>query len=199
MRDRGAALSRARHIAERIAVNGVVDLSIGLWLRRHATSAGVLKVTPGLPLPKLVNHGGTIEVSDCRLFPGVRIECWEDAVVRLGKGTYLNRNTEIVAYESVTIGCGCKIARDVLIMDTDQHPVGPAPLQVRPVRIEDGAWIGSRAVILKGVTVGLGSVVGAGAIVTRDVPPFSVVTGPAARVRRTLPGPADLVEPSSIA
>ncbi|HET7489855.1 MAG TPA: acyltransferase [Acidimicrobiales bacterium] len=182
----GRVVSRWRHVAGRIAANGVADLSLGLWVRRRATAAGVLKVTPGLPLPKLVNHGGRIDLSDCRLYPGVRIECWDDAVVQIGKGTYLNRNTEIVAFGSVAIGRDCKIARDVLIMDTDQHPVGSAPLQVRPVRIEDGAWIGSRALILKGVTVGRESVVGAGAIVTKDVPPFSVVAGPAARVIRTL-------------
>jgi acetyltransferase-like isoleucine patch superfamily enzyme len=55
------------------------------------------------------------------------------------------------------------------------------------VVIEDRVWIGSRAIILKGVTLGHDSVVGAGAVVTRSVPPGSVVVGPAAQVVRTLP------------
>ena len=50
--------------------------------------------------------------------------------------------------------------------------------------IEDRVWIGARAIILKGVTVGHDSIIGAGAIVTKSVPPRSVVVGPAARVVR---------------
>ncbi|MGE3273401.1 MAG: DapH/DapD/GlmU-related protein, partial [Chloroflexota bacterium] len=56
-----------------------------------------------------------------------------------------------------------------------------------PVTIEDRVWIGARAIILKGVTIGQDSVIGAGAIVTKSVPPRSVVVGPAARVIRSLP------------
>ncbi len=55
-----------------------------------------------------------------------------------------------------------------------------------PVRIEDKVWIGFNAIVLKGVTVGTGSVVAAGAIVTRDVPPWTVVAGAPARVVKEL-------------
>jgi acetyltransferase-like isoleucine patch superfamily enzyme len=55
-----------------------------------------------------------------------------------------------------------------------------------PVVIEDDVWLGTNAVVLPGVTVGRGSIVGAGAVVTADVPPFSVVAGVPARVIRTL-------------
>ena len=86
----------------------------------------------------------------------------------------------------MTIGRDCKIARDVLIMDTDQHPLPGTDLVVAPVVIEDRVWIGARAIVLKGVQIGHDSVVGAGAIVTRSVPPGSIVVGTAARVIRTL-------------
>jgi len=122
-----------------------------------------------------------------KLFPGVRIECWKGATIKIGKGTYLNRGVEIVASMSVYIGAYCKIARDVIIMDTDQHPVDGDNMQMKPVRIEDRVWLGSRAIVLKGVSIGHHSVIGAGAIVTKSVPAFSVVVGQAARVIGTLP------------
>ena len=56
-----------------------------------------------------------------------------------------------------------------------------------PVRIRRGAWIGARAIVLKGVTVGVGSVVGAGAVVTKDVPDWTIVAGNPARVIREIP------------
>ncbi len=175
----GYGWKRARHI-------GLWRLFLGLLLRRHCTKAGILSVVPGWPLPRIINLGGQVEIGNCGFFPGVRIECWEGAVLSIGKGTYLNRHVEIVAATSVTIGKDCKIARDVLIMDTDQHPLGAGPLVNKPVEIGDRVWVGSRAIVLKGVTIGHDSIVGAGAIVTKSVPPFSVVVGPAATVVRHL-------------
>jgi len=63
-------------------------------------------------------------------------------------------------------------------------PVISTPLQIRPVRIEAWADIGTNATILPGVTVGKGAIVGAGAVVTRDVKPFSIVVGIPARFKR---------------
>jgi acetyltransferase-like isoleucine patch superfamily enzyme len=163
---------------------GLLDSLLGLWVRRSFSQADVILVTPGFPLPAIINRGGRIEAGYTRYYPGVRLECWKDAVVKIGRGTYLNRNTEIVVAQSVLIGEDCKIARDVLIMDTDQHAVHGQDLLARPVEIGDRVWIGSRAIILKGVSIGHDSIVGAGAVVTKSVPPYSVVVGPAARVIR---------------
>jgi acetyltransferase-like isoleucine patch superfamily enzyme len=158
----------------------------GLLLRPRFQKAGIIVVKGGWPLPTIDNLGGRIEIGNCALFSGVRLEVWQGARLTIGTGTYLNRNTEIVAAHSVTIGRDCMIARDVLIMDTDQHPLPGADLIVAPVVIEDRVWIGARAIVLKGVQIGHDSVIGAGAIVTKSVPPGSVVVGTAARVIRTL-------------
>lgn len=165
---------------------GLLDLLLGFYVSRSFTKAGIVLVSPGWPLPKVINLGGCIEVANCRFFPGVRIECWKGAVVKIGKGTYLNRNTEIVASRAVYIGDDCKIARDVMIMDTDQHSVGVTGLTMKPVEIGDRVWIGSRVIVLKGVSIGHDSIVGAGAIVTKSVPPHSLVVGSAARVIKNL-------------
>lgn len=171
---------------KRAFVLGLPDLLLGLWVRRSISKAGIITVTPGWPLPKIINTGGHMEVSNCRFFPGVRIECWKGAVLKIGKGTYLNRGAEIVASKAVYIGSDCKIARDVMIMDTDQHPTDQTGLKMSPVVLEDRVWLGSRVIILKGVRIGHDSIVGAGAIVTKSVPPYSVVVGPAAQVIKQL-------------
>ena len=176
----------AARLRRRVREYGLTSHLVGLWLRTRFQRAGVLVVRDGWPFPRVENYGGRIEVGNCGFFSGVRLECWRDARISIGTGTYLNRNTEVVAAQSVSIGRDCKIARDVIIMDTDQHALPGAELVVKPVVIEDGVWIGARAMILKGVTIGHHSVIGAGAIVTRSVPPRSVVVGPAARVLKTL-------------
>ncbi len=174
----------AQRVVRRLRSAGLVSHALGLWLRTRFQKAGIIVVTGGWPLPQVENRGGRIEVENCVFFSGVRLECWRDAVIRIGNGTYLNRNAEIVAARAVTIGRDCKIARDVIIMDTDQHDVPGAGLLIKPIEIGDRVWIGSRAIILKGVTVGQDAVVAAGSVVTKDVPPRSIVAGVPARVVR---------------
>jgi acetyltransferase-like isoleucine patch superfamily enzyme len=181
--DRTAGL-RGR-IAHRLRTGGIRGHLLGLLLKLKVPRSGVLVVMAGWRLPEIDDRGGRIEVGDCGFFPGVRLECWRDAVIRIGSGSYLNRNTEIVAAVSVEIGRDCKIGRDVIVMDTDQHALPGRSLDALPVVIEDRVWIGARAIVLKGVRIGHDSVVGAGAIVTRTVPPRSVVAGQPARIIRS--------------
>ena len=171
---------------QRLSRHGLRAHVLGLLLRSRLQRAGVLLVMGGWRLPEIQNRGGQIEIGDCALFPGVRLECWNNASITIGDGTYLNRNTEIVAAGSVRIGRNCKIARDVIIMDTDQHALSGHDLVVRPVTIHNDVWIGARAIVLKGVTVGHGAVIAAGTVVTRDVRPRTVVAGNPARVIRQL-------------
>lgn len=173
-----------RRVLARLRYHGVVGYALGLLLRRKFSRAGLLVRIPGLPRVRVRNDGGYIEVANCTFFPGVRLECWRDARIVIGNGTYLNRNSEVIAAREVTIGRDCMIAWDVIIMDTDQHGIGGSPPVARPVHIGDRVWIGCRAIILKGVAVGDDAVIAAGAIVTRDVPAGAVVAGQAARVVR---------------
>lgn len=184
------AADRLARLQRRFATQGLRSHFLGLLLRRHVQRAGILVVPGGWSLPTIENLGGHISLGNCALFTGVRLEVWAGATLSIGTGTYLNRNTEVVAAQAVKIGRDCKIARDVLIMDTDQHALPGATLVAAPVTIEDRVWIGARAIVLKGVHIGHDSVIGAGAIVTKSVPPHSVVVGPAARVIRSTT-PAD--------
>jgi acetyltransferase-like isoleucine patch superfamily enzyme len=96
----------------------------------------------------------------------------------------------------ITVGAGAMIAPKVTLV-TEGHPVEPAErygyITAAPIVIEERAWIGAAATILPGVTIGHDSVVGAGAVVAKDVAPLTVVTGTGHVERRKLE-PAPTVE-----
>jgi acetyltransferase-like isoleucine patch superfamily enzyme len=162
---------------------------LGAMTARRFTSSGWIGCL-GLPLPHVINLGGRIEVGNCLFYPGVRLEVGRGATLSIGTGTYLNRNTEVIAWKSVSIGQDCRIGWDVLIMDTDMHSLPGRALDNRAIAIGDDVWIGARAIILKGVSIGDGAVVGAGATVTHDVPARGMVTGPNAILRGAVNEPA---------
>lgn len=119
-----------------------------------------------------------------RLYQGVGIYLdAPGATVKIGDGTYVNRRTEITCKEQVAIGERCAISWDVLITDTDYHQLAGSK-SIAPVTIGDHVWVGARAAILKGVTIGDGAVIAAGSLVTRDVPPGCLVSGSPATVAR---------------
>jgi acetyltransferase-like isoleucine patch superfamily enzyme len=177
------ALPGLRRVRERMGRYPLRYRFWGWWVARRFTRAGWLACVPGFPKVSVRNLGGVVEAGNCLFFPGVRLEVGRGGRLNIGTGTYLNRNTEIIAWREVTIGSDCMIGWDVLIMDTDQHPLPGRGLDNRGVHIGDGVWIGARATILKGVTIGDGAIVGACAVVTRDVPAGAVVTGPSAQAR----------------
>lgn len=115
------------------------------------------------------------------------IEVFSGAKLTLGRG-YINSDTVIACAKEITIGERCAIARGVFIYDSDNHKLlgedGEATNASAPVHIGDRVWIGVGAIILKGVTIGDGAVVAAGAVVTRDVPSRCIVAGNPARVVR---------------
>lgn len=180
----GPGKTTIERVRRRLDKAGVLAHLLGLWLRPRFQRAGIIIVMGGFPLPS-VHNMGRIEVENSAFYTGVRIECWPGALIKIGNGTYLNRGTEIVASRQVTIGRDCKIARDVIIMDTDQHALPGRELVAEPVTIGDRVWIGARAIVLKGVTIGEDAVIAAGSVVTRDVPAGSLVGGVPARILRS--------------
>jgi acetyltransferase-like isoleucine patch superfamily enzyme len=171
-----------RRVKGRLSRHSVGEHVLGIWLSRKFTKPAIAFVHLGWPLPRVINRGGKIYADHCQFYPGVRLEVGKGAVLRIGKGTYLNRNALVVAQEMVEIGRNCKISWDVIIMDSDLHPVDRESPASKSISIEDDVWIGCRAIILKGVCVGKGAVVAAGAVVTRDVPAYTVVGGVPARI-----------------
>lgn len=111
-----------------------------------------------------------------------------EGLLKIGDRVFINVGTTISAYSQVLIGNNVLIGNHVAIYDSDFHGLErrDRPEPPSPVTIEDDVWIATRAVILKGVTIGRGSVVAAGSVVTRSVPPYTLVGGVPARVIRGL-------------
>jgi acetyltransferase-like isoleucine patch superfamily enzyme len=173
-----------------VRVHGIRSVIGGLLLKRHFRGRYVLWMG-GWPKPKVLNGGGTLISGGCTLWSGVRLEVGPGATLSIGKGSYLNRNTLVVCHQAVEIDEHCTISWDVVIMDTHQHERAGLRSLPGPVRIGRGVWIGCRAIILPGVTIGEGAVIGAGAVVTKDIPPNAVAAGQPARVIRLLEQPAN--------
>lgn len=121
----------------------------------------------------------------------VGLKVFNDAKLEIGNRVTLGYMTLISVARSVRIGDDCLFAGEVKILDNNSHsldfekrrrdePLEPA--DVAPVVIEPDVWIGTNCIVLKGVTIGRGAVVAAGAVVTRSVPAYTVVAGNPARV-----------------
>jgi len=113
----------------------------------------------------------------------------------IGDGTFIGHECSLNMRHGIHIGRQCLLAGGIVIQDNDGHPIDavarragePAPESaVAAVSIGDGVWIGRRAMILKGVTLGENAIVGAGSVVLHDVPANTIVAGNPARVIRTL-------------
>lgn len=113
------------------------------------------------------------------------------ASISVGAGTTTSNNVSIIAMDSVGIGRDCRIGDMTLIIDCDFHEVDPDSRDksagaCAPVTIGDNVWLGSRVIVLKGVTIGNNSVIAAGSIVTKPLPANSLAAGVPARVIRDL-------------
>ena len=113
--------------------------------------------------------------------------------VWIGRNTRINRNCTLDARSGLTIGDNVSISPEVMILAGSHNVNDKRFVQVPgPIAIEDHVWIGARATILPGVTLGRGSVIAAGSVVTKDVPPLTIVAGvPARPVGTRDPGGAE--------
>lgn len=119
----------------------------------------------------------------------------KNGYIEIGDFSYIS-SASIAANEKIIIGSHVYIAGGVTIVDTDFHPIDPGSrlldtvavstvgdksrrpaFDTAPVFIEDGVWIGFNATILKGVTIGMDAVIQPGTVVSKDVPPRSIVSG----------------------
>lgn len=115
-----------------------------------------------------------------------------DAVLFIGDKTVISRDGIIACAYGIHIGKQVTFGPRVTILDHNHgftefdQSVMHQPLTGKPVVIEDFVWLGANVVVLAGVKIGKGAVVGAGSIVTRDIPPYTVAVGNPARIVRSL-------------
>jgi acetyltransferase-like isoleucine patch superfamily enzyme len=109
----------------------------------------------------------------------------EDCRIDIGEGSYLGSYVYVTGPGHIHIGKGCLIASHTGIYANNHRPDG---LSREGIVIEDRCWLGSGVKVLDGVTIGYGSTIGAGAVVTKDIPPYSLAVGvPAKVIKSTSP------------
>jgi maltose O-acetyltransferase len=158
---------------------------------RKATSLG--RYVKLLGQVRVINHGRLI-VGDRVLFNSyvgtTQLVVQDGAELTIGDGAFINYGADICAMKRISIGEECRIGTHCIIMDSDFHHIELDKRDQRPspaeVVLEAHTWIGNRVTILKGVRIGYGSVVAAGSVVTRSVPPMSVAGGVPAKVIRRI-------------
>lgn len=110
--------------------------------------------------------------------------------ITIGAGTFVNYNLTALDVAPIRIGADCQIGPNVQLL-TPTHPVEPGPRRDKleaamPITIGDNVWLGGGVIICPGASVGDNSVIGAGAVVTRDIPANVVAVGSPARIIREL-------------
>ena len=162
----------------------------GLLLKRKIHTQGLVR---SIGRTIVANHGGTIRVGNrACLWPDVKFSLVANPkcpapVLEIGAYSSIGDRTQIHCGNRVSIGTHVLISWDVNIIEFDYHAPGGGVPEPRPIIIEDEAWIGARCIITKGVTIGKGAILAAGAVVTKDVPPFTLVAGNPARPIKTVP------------
>jgi len=163
----------------------------GLRYAPFLTDFQIIKVQGRL---KLVRCNGTISIGRrTTLWPDVKLTCIgaEDgkaARLTVGQFSSIGDRTQIHCCEKVDIGTYVLISWDCNILENNFHTTTDGGIRSAPIVIRNRVWVGCRAIILAGVTIGEGSIVGAGSVVTSDVPPGTLVAGnPAQVIRETGP------------
>jgi maltose O-acetyltransferase len=161
------------------------------WSLRTADSVGRWVRLRGRPV--ITNRGRLVIGERAQLYSTVatlELVTEEEGTLEIGARTLVNFGTSIVATKSVRIGDNCQIGTHTLILDNDYHRIEPERRLERPpskpVVIENNVWIGARVIVLPGVTIGADSAIGAGSVVTADIPPRTLAAGIPARPIRQL-------------
>ena len=182
---------RALSLGERVgkARSYVTDLARARMYLRGADEVAADVRVIGRPI---IENAGRLVLGDrCiirSIVAPVQIATLADGTITVGSDTHINSGSSLCAHSRIDIGDRVLVAPYVSIYDTNFHEVydrNAVPV-ARPVVIEDDVWICTKATILPGVRIGRGSIVSAHALVTSDVPPFTVVSGVPAQVVRQL-------------
>jgi acetyltransferase-like isoleucine patch superfamily enzyme len=147
----------------------------GRGRRRGQTGAQIAKGA------KLMGGGTFVLGAGSRIKEDARIFVDKGATLTLGPGAAIGIRNIINVAQSVTIGARSRLSWDCQILDTDFHAVldadgNPFP-KTKPVVIGEHVLVGTRAMILKGVTIGDGAIIAAGAVITKDVPAGAIMGG----------------------
>lgn len=177
------------------------------WYRERHNRSQVTSVGAGTKLPGFVERrhpAGTINVGKGCLIQGRLVAERAESRLQVAENVLVGGGTVVDCALGITIERNVLISYDCIIADADNHSLLPeqrlndldnwmnhgfhdwSNTAMAAIHIKEGAWIGARCIILKGITIGEGAVVGMGSVVTQDVPARTIVAGNPARVIRAV-------------
>lgn len=152
----------------------------GFFLKRKITTKGFIQ---SIGKTIVLNNGGEVIIGNrtC-LWPDVKLSLVATPghgtpIIKIGAFSSIGDRAQIHCGKLVSIGDHVLISWDVNIIEFDYHAPGGGIPEPKPIVIEDEVWVGARCIITKGVTIGKGAILAAGAVVTKDVPPYTLVAG----------------------
>lgn len=145
--------------------------------------------------PVILQNAHNIIIKDnSTILSGARMQSYQGLVnsspkIKIGNNCYIGYNFSALAGANITIGNNVLIASNVLL-SSENHSIDPIsdleymnqPLIAAPIKIENGCWIGEKVIILPGVEIGQKSIIGAGSVVTKSIPAYSIAVGNPARI-----------------
>ena len=184
-------------------------MNLDYWLRRLSGKATCVlghgaKLTSTARIRNISGDSNHIRIADHSLVAGELLVFPHGGSISVGEWSYIGEGARIWSSGSIAIGDRVLISHNVNIFDSLTHPLGarqrhaqfreimqtghPRSIDLgeQPVTVGNDAWVGANACVLRGITIGEGAVIGAGSVVTHDVPPFTIVAGSPARVIREL-------------
>lgn len=145
----------------------------------------------------LSNNPEKIKVGYGSSIDGILMVWRKKGEIIIGNNTYIGLGSRIWSAKRISIGNNVQVAHNVNIFDNNIHSIDPkirnkefllhyenddSELKEQDVIIEDNVWLGANVIVLKGVTIGENAIVGAGSVITKDIPPNCIVAGNPARV-----------------
>lgn len=176
--------------------NRLVEAYMNHHLRRYCTAAQSTRFLRSATVSNRPDHREAITIGAHGIIGG-QLQVYPDTgELHIGNHVFVGPDTRIWAGASIHIGHRVLISHGVNILDNISHSLSArerhqqvqngncalGDVKRAPIVIEDDAWIGCNAIVMRGVRIGRGAVVAAGTIVTKDVPDFAIVAGPDARV-----------------
>jgi acetyltransferase-like isoleucine patch superfamily enzyme len=149
------------------------------------TSEGISLFGPGLSF--FLENGGTARIGN-KMILSNHVLIQSNGELTIGNNLFVNAYSRIVCHSNISIGDNVTLASGVAILDHDHRFANHGSQRIAdgyetaPVKIGSNVWIGDKVIVLKGVTIGNNVTVGAGSVVTRDIPDNSVAVGVPARV-----------------